>query len=158
MNNYRNYIIHTACTCLSNGKDIAQAGWGAVLVNPEGKTLQIAGPIPSKEKQSNYRAALFAVVQSIKQISNPATLKIYLNNKPIADSFWSYLDQWTRNGWRGNKGIVAHADLWKEVSRYKQRHELILHFLAKNHSSPIAQAAKDLATQGSKGETIILKS
>lgn len=43
MTTYTIYTIYTDGACINNGKADARAGWGAVLCNPEGDVLELAG-------------------------------------------------------------------------------------------------------------------
>lgn len=68
------YTIYTDGACTNNGSPFAQAGWGAALTNPQGDTLEIAGPVPEGQPQTNSRAELMAVAEALEQCKQPAPI------------------------------------------------------------------------------------
>lgn len=78
------YTIYTDGACTNNGSPFAQAGWKAVLANPQGDTLEIAGPVPEGQHQTNSRAELMAVAEALEQCKQPAPID---SNKKIGSAY-----------------------------------------------------------------------
>lgn len=127
MNTERTYIIYTDGACLGNGKLFARAGWGAVLRNPDGDVLELCGPVPEDQQQTNGRAELLAIVQAVRAIKKPATIVVYTDSQYIANSYSLWLDGWIERGWRkSDKKPVAHIDLWQELAELRGIHKLVI--------------------------------
>ena len=57
--------MFTDGACKSNGREGARAGFGVHVVGiPE---LDISGPLPTTEKQTNQRAELYGILHAFKQ-------------------------------------------------------------------------------------------
>ena len=90
------YTIYTDGACHNNGKPNARAGWGAVLTNPQGDTLEIAGPVPEGQPQTNGRAELMAVVEALERCTQAAPITLNTDSEYIAKAFQSWLASWMR--------------------------------------------------------------
>ena len=94
------YTIYTDGACHNNGKPKARAGWGAVLTNPQGDTLEIAGPVPEGQPQTNGRAELMAVVEALERCTQVAPITLYTDSEYIAKALQGWLASWKAKGWR----------------------------------------------------------
>lgn len=65
MQHQRIVQIFTDGARLNNGKPQARGGWAAILRNPEGRTMEIAGPLEG-DQQTNNRAELTAVITGLQ--------------------------------------------------------------------------------------------
>ena len=112
-------IAFTDGACVRNGKPDARGSFAAVW--PEHPELNAAFVMLPKEKQTNNRAELHAVLLAIHQadaILDPArkkTLIVYTDSKLTIDSLVSWMPKWKRNGWvkaTDNKPVM-NVDLLK---------------------------------------------
>ncbi len=95
------HISYTDGACTNNGSPFAQAGWGAVLANPQGDTLEIAGPVPEGQHQTNSRAELMAVAEALEQCKQPAP--IILQRTTITSQ------RPCRDGWRAGRSRAGRS-------------------------------------------------
>lgn len=155
MTTQRTYTIHTDGSCSNNGGPFAQAGWGAILRNPEGLIRELAGPVPSDQQQTNSRAELMAIVQAVRILKNPAIVNFFTDSNYIAESFSQYLDGWISKLWRTSSGKpVAHADLWQEIDRLRKLHQLNVIWIKAHVGHPYNEAADRLANAGRTGKRL----
>ncbi|WAE63599.1 ribonuclease HI [Stutzerimonas sp. R40042] len=155
MNALRTYTIHTDGACSGNGGPFAKAGWGAILRNPQGDVLELAGPVPQAEQQTNSRGELLAVVRACQAIKQPAVLNVFTDSEYIAKGFCQWLDGWIAKGWKtSSRKAVAHADLWQELDRLRQLHELSISWVRGHARNADNEAADALARGGCEGRSI----
>lgn len=149
MSHQRSYTIYTDGACLGNGGPFPRAGWGAVLRNPEGDVLELAGPVPEDQPQTNGRAELLAIVEALKAIRNPAIIAVFTDSEYIANALNKWLDGWVERGWRkADKKPVAHTDLWEELVRLRSVHQLTVAWVKAPNGIEDNERADRLANTG----------
>lgn len=62
------HTVYVDGACPNYGKPNANAGWGAYLINPQGDTLVLAGPVPTAQLQTNGRAELLPPANSTSSV------------------------------------------------------------------------------------------
>ncbi|SEL74469.1 ribonuclease HI/ribonuclease HI / DNA polymerase-3 subunit epsilon [Atopomonas hussainii] len=149
------YTIYTDGACLNNGTSKAKAGFGAVLTNPQGKRLEIAGPVPADQQQTNSRAELMAIVEALKRCTKVAPITVFTDSKYIADACNEWLDGWKQRGWKKADGKPpSHSDLWEEVDQQLQTKGVTVVWV-RGHSGIIGNEQADaLAGLGAQGKTV----
>lgn len=149
------YTIYTSGACLNNGRPNAKTGWGAVLTNPKGITLELAGAVPEKEPQTNIRAELMAVVEALESCTQAAPIILYTNSEYITKALQGRLANWKAKGWRkADKKPPEHVDLWQRVDQLLHRKDVTACWV-KAHSGILGNGRADtLAILGAAGETL----
>lgn len=147
------YIIYTDGACHNNGRPNAKAGWGAVLTNPQGDILEIAGPVPRGEPQTNSRAELMAFVEALKRCTQSAPITLHTDSKYIADACNGGLESWKARGWRkADKKTPEHLDLWQSIDQLLQEKDVTVCWV-KAHSGTLGNERADaLACLGANGK------
>lgn len=149
------YTIYTDGACINNGKPNARAGWGAVLTNPEGDVLEIAGPVPKGETQTNGRAELMALVEALGRCMKPAPIILYTDSEYIANVCNGWLESWKAKGWRkSNRKPPEHLDLWQRLDLLLQEKDVSVRYVKGHSGIPGNEKADALATLGANGRTI----
>lgn len=148
------YTIYTDGACTNNGKPNARAGWGAVLTNPEGDILEIAGPLPESQPQTNGRAELLALVEALERCAKPVPIILYTDSQYIANACNGWLADWKARGWRkADKKPPEHLDLWQRLDQQLQGKNVSV-FWVKAHSGTLGNERADfLANLGAAGKT-----
>jgi len=149
------YTIYTDGACINNGKPDARAGWGAVLTNPEGDFLELAGPVPQAEPQTNSRAELMALVEALERCTKPAPIILYTDSEYIAKACNGWLESWKAKGWRkSDRKPPEHLDLWQRLDLLLQEKDVSVRWV-KGHSGDAGNDRADaLAILGASGRTI----
>ncbi|MCQ4239695.1 ribonuclease H family protein [Stutzerimonas stutzeri] len=147
------YTIYTDGACINNGKADARAGWGAVLRNPEGDVLEIAGPVPESQPQTNGRAELLALVEALERCAKPAPIILYTDSQYIANACNGWLPDWKARGWRkADKKPPEHLDLWQRLDQQLQAKDVSVCWV-KAHSGMLGNERADaLANIGAAGK------
>lgn len=149
------YTIYTDGACTNNGRANPQAGWGAVISNPQGDTLEMAYPIPDDEPQTNIRAELSAALYAIKRCKQGAAITLYSDSELVTKGIAEWLPSWKARGWKtAGKKTPEHLDLWLQIDEQLQTKTVTTRWV-KGHSNNAGNVRADaLAKRGAAGNTI----
>ncbi len=153
------YTIYTDGACHNNGSSFAQAGWGAVLTNPQGDILEIAGPVPEGQPQTNSRAELMAVAEALKHCKQPAPIILHTDSEYIAKALQGWLASWKAKGCKkSDKKPPEHLDLWQRIDQLLQGKEATTYWVKAHSGIPGNERADALASLGARGEKLSKRS
>jgi ribonuclease HI len=114
--NKNEIIIYTDGSSLGNP---GPAGWGSVLLFPEGKVIELGG----REKEStNNRMEIMGAIEALREVSNkkPEVKKvsIHTDSSYLLNGITMWVYAWQKNGWMTKiKEPVLNKDLWEELFR-----------------------------------------
>ncbi|MDR8015990.1 ribonuclease H family protein [Ectopseudomonas guguanensis] len=152
------YTIYTDGACRNNGSPFARAGWGAVLTNPQGDTLEIAGPVPEGQPQTNSRAELMAVAEALERCTQAAPIILHTDSEYIAKALQGWLASWKTKGWKkSDKKPPEHLDLWQRIDQLLQEKDVTAHWVKAHSGIPRNERADALATLGATGKTLRMR-
>jgi len=113
--------VFTDGACRSNGKANAEAGYAGYF--PDNKEWSFATKMPESEMQTNQRAELKAIHDSVdiifEKCGAPAetAIQIYTDSMYSKNCLTTWLPGWLRNKWRTAEGSdVKHRDLIEHLS------------------------------------------
>jgi ribonuclease HI len=149
------YTIYVDGACPNNGKPNAKAGWGALLTNPQGDTLELAGPVPSNEAQTNGRAELLAALMAIRKCRPGAPITVISDSKYVVQGAMEWLPGWKARGWRkADKTPLEHTDLWIVIDQLMQTRDIRFQWVRGHDGNAGNERADALACRGARGEHI----
>lgn len=149
------YIAYVDGACPNNGKPNAKAGWGAYLINPQGDTLELAGPVPAIHPQTNSRAELLAPLMALRQCKPGAAITVISDSQYVVKGAMEWLPGWKAKGWRkSDKKPVEHRDLWELIDQEMQKREIRFQWVRGHSGDPGNERADTLACRGADGECI----
>ncbi|WP_212630389.1 ribonuclease H [Pseudomonas sp. KB-10] len=139
----RTYTAFTDGSCLNNGTIIARAGWGVVIRNAEGVTIEAAGPLNDGHHPTNQRAELTAAIEALKIIKKPAVVDLYTDSKYVVLGINEWLPGWKSRGWRkSDKKPVENDDLWQVIDTLLGQFNVTAHWI-KGHSGHVENERVD---------------
>lgn len=113
--------VFTDGACRSNGKANAEAGYAGYF--PDNKEWSFATKMPESEMQTNQRAELKAIHDSVdiifEKCGSPAetAIQIYTDSMYSKNCLTTWLPGWMKNKWRTAEGSdVKHRDLIEHLS------------------------------------------
>ena len=113
--------VFTDGACRSNGKANAEAGYAGYF--PDNKDWSFAIKMPESEMQTNQRAELKAIHDSVdiifEKCGAPAetAIQIYTDSMYSKNCLTTWLPGWMKNKWRTAEGTdVKHRDLIEHLS------------------------------------------
>jgi len=128
--------VFTDGACEGNGKKDARASYACWF--PENKELSIAKRVPEEDTQTNQRAEMLAIAESVRIVlskfpSDEVDFKIYTDSMYSKDCLTKWIGSWIKNDWKTAAGApVKHRDLIEETSRNlaKFKSYMIIHVAA----------------------------
>lgn len=111
--------IYTDGACSYNP---GPGGWGAILLY-DGHRKEMSGYNPMT---TNNQMELTAAIMSLKALNQPCMVKLYSDSAYLVNAFrQGWLTQWKVNNFRtSNKKPVLNIDLWQELDRLSQYHQI----------------------------------
>lgn len=149
------YTMYTDGACSNNGMAFPKAGWGAVIINSQGDTLEMASPIPDDEPQTNGRAELSAALFALKRCKPGAAITLYADSELVTKGITEWLPAWKARGWKtAAKKTPGHIDLWRQIDDQLQV-KVVTPIWVKGHGDNAGNIRADaLAKRGAAGVTI----
>ena len=138
-------IVYTDGACSGNP---GPGGWAAVLMW-NNKEKAISG---GNAQTTNNRMEMQAVIEALKSLKRPCTVKIHSDSALIINAFEkNWISNWIKRGWKkADKKPVENADLWKEMLDAMKPHKVIW-IKVKGHSgNPLNERVDKLAVIESK--------
>lgn len=91
-------------------------GWGAIIVTPEGRVLELAG---REEPTTNNRMELGGVIASLGAVKDrPGLALIHSDSTYVISGITKWILGWKRRGWTTAAGEpVKNEDLWRTLER-----------------------------------------
>ena len=97
-------------------------GWGAIIINNNGKTIDLSG---GKKQTTNNQMELTATIKSLEYLKTKQDIKIYTDSKYVKDGISSWINKWKVNGWKtANKKSVKNKELWIRLDKLIERHKI----------------------------------
>lgn len=120
MSNKPEVIVYTDGACSGNP---GPGGWGAVL-RWNGTEKELSGGDP---QTTNNRMEMQAVIEALKALKKPCLVKIHSDSALIINAFQQgWIKNWQKRGWRkSNKKPVENQDLWQEMLKAMEPHEVV---------------------------------
>lgn len=111
--------IYTDGACSGNP---GPGGWGAILMYKNTKK-EISG---GKKDTTNNIMELTAVIEALKLVKFPCTIKVYSDSAYVVNGFlqgWIY--NWIKKNWRTADGSpVKNKELWETLYNFTKTHEI----------------------------------
>ena len=120
-------------------------GGGALLrQGPHEKTVFGGEP-----DTTNNRMEIMSVIQALKLLKRPCKVIVHTDSQYVQKGMSEWLDNWKRRGWRtADKKPVKNADLWQELDRLVQQHDVSWRWVRGHAGDPGNERADELANQG----------
>lgn len=112
-------IMYTDGACSGNP---GPGGWGTLLIW-NGKERELSG---GEAQTTNNRMEMKAVIEGLKALKEPCTVKIHSDSALIINAFnQSWIKNWLKRGWKkSNKKPVENRDLWEEMLKVMAPHKV----------------------------------
>lgn len=96
-------------------------GWAVILRSgPHEKELS-----GGERETTNQRMELKAAIEALKALKRPCRITVYSDSKYVVQGMTEWIHGWKKRGWKNaNRQPVANQDLWQELDRLSQLHEV----------------------------------
>jgi ribonuclease HI len=136
--------IYTDGACSGNP---GPGGWGALLLC-NGQERQLSGGEPHT---TNNRMELTAVIKALAALSRPCAVVLHTDSQYVQKGISQWIHGWKRKGWKTSTGPVKNIDLWQELDRLNQQHQVQWRWVKGHDGHPENERADALARAGLAG-------
>ena len=120
-------------------------GWGVLLRFAETEKQLWGGEDPT----TNNRMELMAAIAGLQSLTRHCRVNLTTDSQYVRKGITQWIQNWKRNNWKTSaKKPVKNDDLWKQLDRLSQQHDVHWHWV-KGHSGHLEnEIADQLANRG----------
>jgi ribonuclease HI len=131
-------LVWTDGACRGNP---GPGGWAAIVVWPDGETVELSGGEPHT---TNNRMEYSAALEGLRSLPADCRVCIVTDSRLMLDSMTKWISGWKRKGWKTAAGDpVKNQDLVKALDAELARHDVRWHWV-KGHETGAQHAHKAL--------------
>jgi ribonuclease HI len=141
-------FLTTDGACIGNP---GPGGWACIL-RYKGYGRELSGSEPST---TNNRMELKAVIEGLRAVKESCSITVRTDSQYLRDGMTKWIHRWKANAWqRQVKGEgqqpVKNRDLWEELDRLAQNHEITWLWVKGHSSDEDNNRCDDLANQAAR--------
>ena len=119
-------------------------GWGCVIMQEDHIIQELYG---AQNNTTNNRMELKSAIEGLRAIKEKSQVALYTDSQYVKNGINDWLWCWVNNGWKtANNKAVKNQDLWIELHRECQRHDISWHWV-KGHSGLLGNERADQLAQ-----------
>jgi len=135
-------IIYTDGSCDPNP---GPGGWAALVIM-DGKEKMLYG---SSAVSTNNRMELKAAIKALKSIEIKKPIILYTDSQYLKKGVMEWMENWKSRNWKRKGGKLANVDLWKELSKETEKHNITWRWIKAHtgdkYNEQVDRKAKQLA-------------
>ena len=135
-------IIYTDGSCDPNP---GPGGWAALVIM-DGKEKMLYG---SSAVSTNNRMELKAAIKALKSIEIKKPIILYTDSQYLKKGVMEWMENWKSRNWKRKGGKLANVDLWKELSKETEKHNITWQWIKAHtgdkYNEQVDRKAKQLA-------------
>lgn len=140
----KSVIVYTDGACSGNP---GPGGWGAILKYGNKKKEMSGG----EAETTNNRMELMGVIAALSALKEPCIVSLYTDSQYIANAInEGWLKSWIAHNWKRKTGPVKNADLWKEIVRLFDVHQVEIHWVKGHAENEYNNRCDELAVAESR--------
>ena len=140
--------IYTDGACRGNP---GAGGYAAVLLSAQHRKEISRG----YRHTTNQRMELMAVIAALKELKQPAEVKLYTDSEYVRRGITSWLKEWKRRGWMTtSKTPVKNRDLWEQLAAETERHTVQWQWVKGHAGNSENERCDALAQQAARGRVL----
>ncbi len=134
--------LYTDGACSGNP---GPGGWAAILIY-QGKEKELSG---GEKQTTNNRMELLGVISGLKALKEPCRVALWSDSRYVVDALEKgWARGWRARGWkRANKEPALNPDLWEELLRLTEIHEMEYHWVKGHADNPYNNRCDALAVE-----------
>ena len=150
MSNRKIVNIWTDGACIGNP---GPGGYGAVLVCGDAHRELSGG----YRLTTNNRMELMAAIEALKALKQPCSVAIHCDATYVVEGVMNgQMRRWRAVGWyRGDKVAAANADLWEQLLKLCETHEVIFNWVKSHSGDPDNELCDRLAKRAARGSDLL---
>jgi ribonuclease HI len=144
--------IHADESCLGNqniDKDSPGGAAGLVEVWQRNKWVRRDYWI-SAPSTTNNKMAIQSAIVGLDLLNKPCRVLFVSDSQYLVRGMSEWVFGWAKNGWKRKTGTLENAELWQDLVRAAQRHDVEWKWVKGHASHPQNEYANHLATRAAK--------
>ena len=133
-------IIYSDGACDPNP---GPGGWAAILKFRDKEKI-LKGSV---SHSTNNRMELTAAIRALQTLKTPCQVEIITDSQYLKLGITKWLPSWRARNWRRKGGKLANVDLWQELEKAIQPHEISWRWIRGHAGDPLNQRVDLLARQ-----------
>ncbi len=103
---------------------------------------------------TNNRMELLGVIRALQALKHPCRVRVQTDSRYVVDAFnKDWISGWKLRGWKtAKKEPVANRDLWEELLRAMEGHEVTFDWIKGHAGHPENERCDALATTAADGD------
>lgn len=118
-------------------------GWAAILKAGHHEKI-LKGNHPST---TNNRMELQAAIAALEALTRPAEVEFHTDSDYLRLGITEWIDKWEAEGWRRKGKPVANADLWQQLRKLAQRHNITWYWVRGHSGDALNERVDSLARE-----------
>ena len=119
-------------------------GWGSIIISPD-KVIEIGG---RENMTTNNRMELTSAIEALKNIDSTQSIIIFSDSQYVIKGITEWIHGWIIKGWKNSqKKAVLNRDLWEELLKVSETHDLEWHWIKGHSGHPENERADELANE-----------
>lgn len=147
-------VIFTDGACSGNP---GPGGWGAILAYPEGKIIELGGPL---RDTTNNQMELLATIESLQEVREyEGPVSIYTDSTYVIRGITQWVWGWRKRDWKTAEGKdVANQELWKNLIRLVSARKIKpeWHYVRGHIGTPGNERCDEIARKFTEGRRVEL--
>ncbi|MFT5519915.1 MAG: ribonuclease HI [Enterobacterales bacterium] len=120
-------------------------GWGAVIRYNEHEKLLSGG----EQDTTNNRMELMAAIQALNSLKRACKVNLTTDSQYVRKGILEWMEAWKKRGWKtAARKPVKNQDLWEQLDKSTQRHEIDWHWVKGHAGHEGNELADSLANRG----------
>ena len=134
--------IYTDGACRGNP---GPGGYGCIIVRG-GKTRELKG---GERETTNNLMEMTAAIVALQQLEEPCEVELTTDSQYLVKGMTEWMDGWIRKNWvNASKQPVKNKNMWLELQRLDQRHQIKWIWVRGHNGHPENERADVLANEG----------
>ena len=135
------FILFTDGACLGNP---GPGGWAYILRDGDGNETVGSG---GESDTTNQRMEVIAVLRALESLGEPSAVEIHADSQYVTKGLTEWMDGWISKGWKNAaKKPVANQDLWKPLSKLREKHQLTTNWVKGHAGHPENERCDTIAS------------
>lgn len=134
--------IYTDGACRGNP---GVGGWGAVIRYKQHEKLLSGG----EKDTTNNRMELMAAIKALNSLNRDCDVSLTTDSQYVRKGILEWMSSWKKRGWKTSaKKPVKNQDLWQQLDKATQRHNIEWHWVKGHTGHEGNELADQLANRG----------
>lgn len=119
-------------------------GWGALL-RCNGKEKMLYG---AESHTTNNRMEIMAAMKALAALQRSCIVILTTDSEYVRKGITQWVPQWVQRGWKtADKKPVKNKDLWQQLIKEVERHQITWHWVKGHNGHPENEIADQLANK-----------